>query len=154
MGNICRSPTAEGVMRARVADAGLAHCIEVDSAGTHAYHVGEPPDDRSQRFARRRGYELGALRARAVQPRDFEHFDLLLAMDWDNLHLLQAACPAPQQHKLKRLMEFATRHTSPVVPDPYDGGDRSFDEVLDYVEDACDGLLAHLRARLAQPARG
>jgi protein-tyrosine phosphatase len=152
MGNICRSPTAEGVMRKLVADAGLAHAVHLDSAGTHAYHLGHPPDERSQLFAQRRGYDLSGLRARQVTHDDFGRFDLLLAMDWDNLALLQAACPAPHQRKLKRLMEFATRHDSPVVPDPYYGGDRGFEQVLDYVEDACGGLLRHAQ-RLCETHR-
>lgn len=144
MGNICRSPTAEGVLRARLAAAGLAEQVRVDSAGTHAYHVGEPPDERSQRHAARRGYDLSAQRARAVAAADFERFDLLLAMDWDNLALLQAQCPTVHQHKLRRLMEFGQAAGSDIVPDPYYGGATGFDRVLDLVEVACDGLIDEL----------
>ena len=145
MGNICRSPTAEGVLRARLSAAGMAGRVRVDSAGTHAYHVGEPPDERSQAHAARRGYDLSMQRARAVHDDDFEHFDLLLAMDWDNLALLQERCPPAAQRKLKRLMEFADAAAgSEVVPDPYYGGAGGFDQVLDLVEAACDGLIEHL----------
>jgi protein-tyrosine phosphatase len=144
MGNICRSPTAEGVMRKLVADAGLQQAIHIDSAGTHAYHIGHPPDERSQLFARKRGIELAPLRARQVTDEDFERFELVLAMDWDNLHLLEAACPQAQRHKLKLLMSYATRFSSPVVPDPYYGGDLGFETVLDYTIDACEGLLTRL----------
>lgn len=151
MGNICRSPTAEGVMRKLVADAGLQHVFHIDSAGTHAYHVGEPPDPRSQWHAAKRGYDLSGLRARTVIDADFERFDYLLAMDWDNLHLLQAQCPKEYIAKTALLMSYASRYSSPVVPDPYYGGERGFEEVLDYTEDACRGLLTRLQTRL--PAR-
>lgn len=152
MGNICRSPTAEAVLRQRLEQAGLADQVEVDSAGTHAYHVGSPPDDRSQDAGSRRGYRLDGLRARKVVPLDFERFDLLLAMDWDNLALLEERCPEDQRRKLRRLMEFIPgRHPlagSVVVPDPYYGGREGFDHVLDLIEAACDGLMEHLRMRL------
>ena len=144
MGNICRSPTAHGVMRQRLQAAGLDGRVRIDSAGTHAYHVGSPPDSRSQAHARRRGYDLSDLRARAVSDEDFVHFDLILAMDWDNLALLQAQCPPAFQRKLRRLTEFCLRHDSPVVPDPYQGGSDGFEHVLDLVEDACDGLIRHV----------
>ncbi len=144
MGNICRSPTADGVMRHKVAAKHWQHWIEVDSAGTHAHHVGEPPDARSQRHARQRGYDLSTLRARQLEAADFEHSDLVLVMDWDNLALAEALCPPQHRHKLKRLTEFCTRHDSPVVPDPYYDGVQGFEQVLDLVEDACEGLLMHL----------
>jgi len=145
MGNICRSPTAEGVLRHKLRQAGLHELVVVDSAGTHAYHEGEPPDHRSQRHAFQRGYDLSALRARAVAEADFEHFDLILAMDWDNFALLEEQCPPEHRGKLKRLAEFARRHDSPVVPDPYYGGANGFERVLDLIEDACDGLIDHLK---------
>ena len=148
MGNICRSPTAEGVFAHRVQQHGLADRVRVDSAGTHNYHPGSPPDARSQTHARQRGYDLSALRARQIADVDFVSFDLILAMDWDNLALLQAACPPQHQYKLRRLTEFCQRHDSPVVPDPYYGGHQGFEQVLDLVEDACDGLLAHARGQL------
>lgn len=149
MGNICRSPTAHGVLRQRLLAQGVSERVWVDSAGTHAYHVGSPPDARSQAHAQRRGYQFDDLRARAVSDDDFERFDLILAMDWDNLALLQAQCPPHLQHKLRRLTEFCQHHDSPTVPDPYYGGDAGFEQVLDLVEDACDGLIRHLQQRLA-----
>lgn len=152
MGNICRSPTAEAVLRQRLEVAGLADQVEVDSAGTHAHHVGSPPDDRSQEVGRRRGYSLDHLRARKVAPLDFERFDLLLAMDWDNLALLEERCPEDQRRKLRRLTEFIPGNHplagAVVVPDPYYGGREGFDHVLDLIEAACDGLMEHLRMRL------
>ncbi len=142
MGNICRSPTAEGVLRQKLAAAGLAGRVEVDSAGTHAYHVGNPPDERSQRHALRRGVDLSAQRARQVEAADFERFDLLLAMDWDNLALLEDACPDPRyRSRLCLLMSYAPGAGSEVVPDPYVGGPAAFEQVLDLVERACDGLV-------------
>lgn len=147
MGNICRSPTAEGVFRRRVEAAGLAHRFHIDSAGTHGYHVGEPPDARSMAFAARRGYDLSAQRSRKVAASDFEEFDYLLAMDHDNLELLKAACPPQHRHKLGLMMAHATRSGSDVVPDPYYGGAGGFDQVLDYIEDATDGLIAALGSK-------
>ena len=144
MGNICRSPTAEGVLRHKLRGAGLASVVEVDSAGTHAYHVGAPPDARSIAAAAARGYDLSALRARQVQAADFNRFDLILAMDWENLALLEGDCPPGRRRSLKRLTEFARQFDCPVVPDPYHGSADGFAHVLDLVEDACDGLVLHL----------
>ena len=148
MGNICRSPTAEGVFRHLVQQAGLQERILIDSAGTHGYHVGSAPDERSALHASKRGYDLSALRARQVSARDFERFDLLLAMDWENLELLREDCPPQHQHKLRRLMEFAPAGLSEVVADPYYGGEKGFETVLDHIEAACAGLLRHARAEL------
>jgi protein-tyrosine phosphatase len=145
MGNICRSPTAEGVFRGKAQEAGLLDQLLIDSAGTHAYHVGEPPDLRSQEFARKRGYDLSPQRARQVNASDFEKFDLIIAMDKDNLRNLQNQCPTQYQHKLKLMMSYATHSPSDIVPDPYYGGARGFDTVLDYIEDAADGLLVAIR---------
>ena len=147
MGNICRSPTAEGVMRAKLAAAGID--VEVDSAGTHGYHVGAPPDGRSQEHARQRGYDLSPLRARQLLAEDFARFDLVLAMDDDNLAHAERLCPPGQRHRLKLLMDYAPHAGSPHVPDPYYGGAAGFDAVLDLVEAACDGLIESLR----RPAR-
>jgi protein-tyrosine phosphatase len=152
-GNICRSPTAEAVMRKLVAGAGLQGRIDVDSAGTHNYHVGEPPDERSQLFAARRGYDLSALRARQLEPADFRRFDMLLAMDEEHLRFMRRMCPSGYEARLRRLMEFARRHASKDVPDPYYRGDAAFELVLDYVEDACSVLLDELRRRW-MPAEG
>jgi len=148
MGNICRSPTAHGVLRDKLAQQQLQTQIAVDSAGTHNYHPGSPPDDRAQHHARRRGYDLSELRARQVRAADFVQADLILAMDWDNLALLQEGFPVAHQHKLRRLTEFCQLRQQETVPDPYYGGAQGFEQVLDLVEDACDGLIAHLRTRL------
>jgi protein-tyrosine phosphatase len=152
MGNICRSPTAEAVLRHKLHAAGLHEVVTVDSAGTHAHwHAGEAPDRRSQVHATRRGYDLSALRARQVVEADFDQFDLILAMDWDNLALLEEQCPPPARHKLRRLTEHCRRTDVPVVPDPYAGSTDDFERVLDLVEDACDGLveLLHRQSRAA-----
>lgn len=145
MGNLCRSPTAEGVFRHVVREAGLQDRIHMASAGTHDYHVGSPPDERSCHHASLRGYDLSGLRARQVQAADFERFDLILAMDWQNLALLEDDCPPEHRHKLRRLMEFAPAGLGDVVADPYYGGRQGFETVLDHVEAACEGLLAHIR---------
>lgn len=149
MGNICRSPTAEGVFRARAERAGMAGALLIDSAGTHAYHVGSKPDPRSTAYAARRGVDLSTQRARQVAAGDFAAFDHIYAMDQDNLARLTAACPPEHRHKLGLFMQFAANSDSDVVPDPYYGGGNGFDLVLDYIEDASDGLLAALRARAA-----
>ena len=143
-GNICRSPTAEGVFAKKVADAGLSSRILVDSAGTHGYHVGEPPDPRAQSAAKARGYDLSALRARRVERDDFERFDLVLAMDQDNRAFLMRLCPPSRRHKLKLMMEYARSYTAREVPDPYDGGPDDFALVLEMLEDATEGLLQTL----------
>ncbi|MGQ2979200.1 MAG: low molecular weight protein-tyrosine-phosphatase [Polaromonas sp.] len=145
MGNICRSPTAHGVLLKMVQDRDLGGQVQVDSAGTHNYHPGHPPDERSQAHASRRGYDLSGLRARQISDLDFERHDLILAMDWDNLALIQQECPAVHLHKVRRLTEFCLRHNSPVVPDPYHGGKDGFEHVLDLVEDACEGLIQWMK---------
>ena len=149
MGNICRSPTAHGVFKRKLMDAGLAHRVKVDSAGTHNYHPGSPPDARSQAHAAKRGYDLSDLRARQIIEADFTHYELILVMDWDNLALVQDECPPEHMGKLRRLTEFCLTHDTPVVPDPYHGGAKGFDQVLDLVEDACDGLLRHVKQQMA-----
>ncbi|HEU0186765.1 MAG TPA: low molecular weight protein-tyrosine-phosphatase, partial [Gallionellaceae bacterium] len=145
MGNICRSPTAEAVFRARVGEAGLVQRILIDSAGTHDYHIGEPPDTRTQRAAQRRGYDMSALRGRQIGLPDFTRFDYVLAMDRANLAILQRLCPLPQRERLGLFLEYASRHEEREVPDPYYGGADGFERVLDMVEDAAEGLLAHIR---------
>ena len=149
MGNICRSPTAHGVFEAQVREAGLSERVDVDSAGTHSYHVGAPPDARSQQHALQRGYDLSTQRARQLTVQDFEAFDLVLVMDWDNLVLAERLCPPAHAKKLRRFAEFFLHHDSPVVPDPYQGGAKGFEEVLDLVEDGSAGLLAHVKRVLA-----
>lgn len=144
MGNICRSPTAEGVFRARVRAAGLERQIRIDSAGTHDYHVGRPPDARAREAASDRGYDLDELRARQVSAADFVDFDLVLAMDRDNLASLRRRCPAEHRHKLRLFLSFSRRFPNLEVPDPYYGGRQGFQQVLDMVEDAASGLLDEL----------
>jgi protein-tyrosine phosphatase len=149
MGNICRSPTAEAVLRHKLAQAGLADAVVVDSAGTHAWHAGSPPDARSVAHARWRGYDLTSLRARVVMPADFERCDFILAMDWDNLAALEEQCPLQHRPKLRRLTEHSRNFEVAVVPDPYQGGATGFEQVLDLVEDACDGFVIFLQKKLA-----
>lgn len=145
MGNICRSPTAEGVFRSRAAAAGLGEALSIDSAGTHNYHVGKVPDARSTSYAARRGIDLSTQRARQVAAGDFAAFDHIYAMDEDNLAMLTAACPPEHRHKLGLFMQYAGKSPSRVVPDPYYGNGDGFDRVLDYIEDAADGLIAALK---------
>lgn len=145
MGNICRSPTAEAVLRHRVTRAGLQEWVEIDSAGTHAWHTRNPPDERSIAHAARRGYDLTGLRARRIEPADFNRFDLLLAMDSDNLAHLRETAPAEAHQRLRLLMAFAPQLSMREVPDPYYGGSAGFERVLDLIETACDGLVEHLR---------
>ncbi len=147
MGNICRSPTAQGVFRALVEREGLANRILTDSAGTIAYHVGEPPDRRARETAVKRGIDLSDLRARKAVAKDFEKFDYLLAMDRDNYNELMAICPAGYEDRLYLFMEFAPRQPVQEVPDPYYGGVAGFDRVFDLVEEASLGLLAHILER-------
>lgn len=148
MGNICRSPTAEGVFRELLRKHGLDDWVEVDSAGTHGYHVGEPPDGRTQRAAASRGYDLSGLRARKVAPQDIDYFDLILAMDRNNLEVLQRLSPRDKHPRLKLFMEFSAHFDDDEVPDPYYGLGHGFDLVLDMVEDASEGLIEALRNEL------
>ncbi len=144
MGNICRSPTAEGVFRQRVLESTLEARIFIESAGTHAYHVGHEPDVRAQAAARRRGIDLSMQRARCVDDEDFSEFDLIIAMDRDNLASLQARCPAELQNKLSLLLSYAPHLAIEEVPDPYYGGPNGFERVLDMIEAAAEGLLASI----------
>lgn len=144
MGNICRSPTAEGVFRAAVRNAGLAERIVIDSAGTHGYHIGSPPDGRASAAAATRGYDLSALRGRQVSTRDFVEFDYILAMDSENLANLHRICPPELAHKVTLFLEYSERFSEREVPDPYYGGAQGFEHVLDLVEDAARGLLRTL----------
>jgi protein-tyrosine phosphatase len=146
MGNYCRSPTAEGVFRAVVQERAPDLSIEIDSAGTHDYHVGKPPDPRSVEAAARRGIDLLGLRARQVTDADFERFDYIIAMDRDNRAELLGRSPPHARERVRLFMEFADRPDMPEVPDPYYGGTAGFELVLDLVEEASAGLLAHLLA--------
>lgn len=147
LGNICRSPTAEGVFRRLVEQVGLKERIVIDSAGTGDYHIGAPPDERACEAAARRGYDLKALRARQVKRADFADFDYVLAMDDENLRALKRLAPREHAHKVKLFTEFCSTGACP-VPDPYCGGPEGFETVLDLVEASARGLLQHLRGQL------
>jgi len=146
MGNICRSPTAHGVFDLLVSEENLSHLIEVDSAGTHAYHVGNSPDPRSQDTALNRGVDLSHLRARQAVPEDFERFEYVIAMDQENYDNLSFIAPAGGHSRLFLMMDFA-RGFSRNVPDPYYGGDRGFEKVFDMIEKACKGLLKDIQEK-------
>ena len=134
----------------KLAESGLAGRVRVDSAGTHGYHEDAPPDKRSQAHAEKRGYDLSRLRARPVVMADFTAFDLILAMDHDNISFLTAMSPPAQRGKLELFMHYAPQHDADIVPDPYYGGAAGFAHALDYIEDACDGLLKALTVRLSE----
>jgi protein-tyrosine phosphatase len=156
MANFCRSPTAEAVFTAKARQAGLAQHLHIDSAGTHQYRIGSPPDPRSQAHAKLRGYDMSMLRARQIRLQDFEEFDLLLVMDLNNLaathdafELAKDLDPSLRRPQIRRLTEFCIKHQAPVVPDPFRGGDEGFAKVLDLIEDACEGLVRHLQGQVA-----
>ena len=149
MGNICRSPTAQGVFQHLASEAGFGDNIGVSSAGTHSHHLGKSPDPRAIAAAARRGYDLNSLRAKQVRSEDFRENDIILAMDWDTMNLLQQQCPRQYSHKIQLMMRFATEHDEATVPDPYYGGPDGFDLVLNYIEDSCRGLLAVVKKRVA-----
>jgi protein-tyrosine phosphatase len=144
-GNICRSPTAEGILRKRAEEGGLK--IHTDSVGTHGYHAGEAPDQRAIRAAAKRGYALEKIKARRLEAEDFEKFDYLIALDNGHLHLMQKACPSEHKHKLHTMMQFAPQAKYAEVPDPYYGPPTGFELVLDLLEEAVDGLLVELQRK-------
>jgi protein-tyrosine phosphatase len=147
MGNICRSPTAEGVFRHRLTEIGDGFDFRVDSAGTHGFHVGAPPDPRAVSAAARRGIDISGQRARSVELADFEQFDFILAMDEENLQTLQAMQPADSRAHVGLLLSFTGEAESGEVPDPYYGGAAGFERVLDIIEEAIQGLLQELQRR-------
>jgi len=144
MGNICRSPMAEGMFRKAVREAGLEDAVEIDSAGTHAYHVGAPPDPRAQQAIRQRGVDISGLRGRKVEDVDFERFDYILAMDGDNVNRLMQRAPTRHQDKIRRLLAFSRKYPNLDVVDPYYGGPQGIEENLDMIEDAVQGLIREL----------
>ncbi|MBL8510246.1 MAG: low molecular weight phosphotyrosine protein phosphatase [Betaproteobacteria bacterium] len=144
MGNICRSPTAEGVFRHLVSTSPLAGRLEIDSAGTVGYHAGSPPDPRALVHASKRGYDLSALRSRQVRPSDFESFDYVLAMDNTNVRTLKSMCPSRLTHKIELLLDYGLVGGADEVPDPYDGQAEDFEIALDLIEEGCKGLLDYL----------
>jgi protein-tyrosine phosphatase len=152
-GNICRSPTAEGVFKKLVADVGLSHLIRADSAGTHGYHVGKPPDARAQEVARRRGYNLSKLRARRLEATDLDRYDLVLAMDEGHFELLEGLRTPSSRAQVRMMLDYASCPPVPGpgardVPDPYQGGQDDFVRALELIEDAAAGLLHELRVEL------
>ncbi len=146
MGNICRSPTAEGVFAQLLKQRHLTHYFEIDSAGTHAYHLNEAPDPRAQKAARKRGINLALLRARQVSLADFIEFDYLLVMDQENYEALERLCPTSYQSKVHYLMDYAPQFHTREVPDPYYGGEQGFERVLNYIEAATQGFLQALES--------
>ena len=150
MGNICRSPTAEGVFRHHVMQQNMHDVINIDSAGTHAYHIGEQPDSRSQATARSRGVDLSSQSARKVQGNDFERFDYVIAMDRSNYEILRSlkdsSDKSDQKANLHLFMEFASNWDNDEVPDPYYGGGNGFERVFDMVQSASEGLLEQIKA--------
>jgi len=153
MGNICRSPTAHGVFRALVQARNMDAVIEIDSAGTHAYHAGEPPDRRAQSTAIQRGIDLSDLRARPVKARDFELYDYILAMDEDNYAILIEQCPEEARGKVQLFLSYAPHLKRREVPDPYYGGVKGFENVFDMINDAAQGLLTDIEQRfLTRPS--
>ena len=144
MGNICRSPTAEGVFREQLRGAGLSAHVRTDSAGTHAYHIDSPPDPRSRQAAGKRDIDISDLRARVVVAEDFERFDYVLAMDAGNLSALEALRPAHSRARIGLLMDYAPSGYPREVPDPYYGGRHGFEIVLDMLEAGCRGLLQEI----------
>lgn len=148
MGNICRSPTAEGVLRERLRQAGLDDVVATESAGTHDYHVGKAPDPRAQQAASQRGIDISDLRARQVERSDFDEFDLVLAMDRGNYEILRADCPPKHADKVGMFLDYAAQRSEREVPDPYFGGRQGFEHVFDLIEESSDGLIAELKQRL------
>ncbi|NOL51692.1 low molecular weight protein-tyrosine-phosphatase [Pelistega suis] len=150
MGNICRSPSAVGVLRHLVYQAGLQESIKIDCAATHDYHVGEAPDGRAQFVSRKHGYDISDIRARQITPADIKEYDLILAMDWESLSYLQQMGVRQDHHKMMLLMRYANDYEEATVPDPYYGGVDGFFKMLDYLEDACQGLFEVLSKRVTQ----
>jgi protein-tyrosine phosphatase len=148
MANICRSPTAEGVFRKMVAAGPIAGLVDIDSAGTHGYHEGSPPDPRAIEHAKKRGYDLTPLRARAVSPTDFERFDYVIAMDALNRRHLKSICPTRLQNKIELLLDYGGEDDEYEVPDPYQGKPEDFELALDLIEAGCEGLHEYLHDQL------
>ncbi len=148
LGNICRSPAAENIMRHLLEKEGLSDKIICDSAGTASYHIGSAPDARMQRAAKKQGISMTGY-ARQFTKEDFREFDLILAMDRDNYHNILRLDPQGEyRHKVKMMCDYATHHREKEVPDPYYGGESGFDRVIDLLKDACNGLLAELRSKI------
>ena len=153
LGNICRSPMAEGLFRRELERRGIDHLVEVDSAGTGDWHVGEPPDPRARRAIARRGVDISHLRGRQVRPRDLDDFDLILAMDAENYSDLLALADPEQAERIRLFMDFAPQAGVREVPDPYFGEEDGFETVLDLIQAAAEGLADHVEAELRRQGR-
>jgi low molecular weight protein-tyrosine phosphatase len=153
LGNICRSPMAEGVFRRIAEEEGVLHLFDIDSAGLGHWHIGQAPDTRAQKAARDRGIDISGQSARQVKHTDFARFDLILAMDGDNYQELVQLAPSDARHKLRRFLDFAPQAPAKDVPDPFFGGPKGFDHALDLIEQAARGLLAALLADAAAPVK-
>lgn len=147
LGNICRSPTAHGVFEKLVKDAGLQHLIEIDSCGTGAWHVGEAPDERTQKKAKDKGYDLSYLRARKLNKEDFEKFDYILSMDTRNLADVIKKAPATYNGTIKLFLDYSQERNILEVPDPFYGDDETFERVFNLVESTCKGLMQELKEK-------
>lgn len=154
MGNICRSPLAQGVLESRLREEQLLDDVLVDSAGTHAYHSGEAPDRRGIAAARERGIDISGQRARPVRDRDFQEFDLIIAMDEDNRSRLESICPQGHLDKLQMMLDFAPELREREVPDPYYGGEQGFEKVLDMLELCMEALVDVLHEQLVTRGAG
>ncbi|MCZ4281038.1 low molecular weight phosphotyrosine protein phosphatase [Kiloniella laminariae] len=146
-GNICRSPAGEGILRHRLREKNMDKQVRTDSAGTHDYHLGDPPTATGLKLARKRGYDYADLRARKVTVRDFEEFDLVLAMDMGHLAILQQICPAERYHKLSLFLDYSAI-TDKNVADPYYGGAADYEAMLDVIEQGVDALLPHIEKQI------
>jgi protein-tyrosine phosphatase len=153
LGNICRSPMAEGVFRRVAEDEGVLHLFDIDSAGLGDWHVGQAPDTRAQTAAQNRGIDISGQSARQIEPGDYDRFDLLLAMDGSNYQELVQLAPSEARHKIRRFLDFAPHVGTADVPDPFYGGSEGFDHALDLIEQAARGLLAELLDDAAKPAK-
>ncbi len=153
LGNICRSPMAEGVVRAELERRDLAHLVELDSAGTSDWHVGEPPDPRAQEATARRGIDISCLRGRQVKRSDLDRFDLILAMDAENFSDLAAMATPEQMRRIRMFLDFARNTTEREVPDPYFGQEDGFEYVLDLLQDAARGLCDHIEEELRRAGK-
>ncbi len=153
LGNICRSPMAEGVFRRAAEEQGVLHLFDIDSAGLGDWHTGQAPDTRAQAAAQNRGIDISGQSARQIVPADFARFDLVLAMDGSNYDELTQAAPREERHKIRRFLDFAPHAETSDVPDPFFGGSEGFDHALDLIEQAASGLLAELLADETTPAK-
>ncbi len=148
MGNYCRSPTAQGVFEKLIENCDLTKYIEVDSAGTHTFHLGKAPDPRCQKSAKNRGYSIEQIKSRLIKQEDYSLNDLVLVMDWDNYAIAENQCNTENKHKILLLAQFCSKYNLSTIPDPYYDVENGFEYALDLIEDACRGLLKYVQKRL------